>query len=427
MQEQNYKLSLDELARIEKPGISKNLINLLIQVSPVLVIIMSVAIITIIILLSVVLPIKERIALIQKTDDACKAAALGLSSISVEGITENKRDKINDYLNNLKLMNINGISSAQVIEYRKDEASSKDIKFGWIIGSLDYKDLDNIIPADKLNYLLNIKDFSKRTIQSANEVYYEYSYPVAVKVKDTETKTLLGAVSILFPEKDILKTYYESIKYTNQILYGSITAGILIVIFYLILTHLLKGKIEEVNLLNFIDSLTKIFNRKKFNEIVDYEVSRVKRYGNTLSLVMFDIDNFKTINETCGHDAGNIILANIAQLVKKLIRNTDFFARWGGEEFMILTPSTSKNEAADLSERIRVAVQEFNFPQVEKVTCSFGVSTFQDKPSKDHLTDIVGFFTKEPDLDDTIEDFLKRADTALHYAKEGGRNRVILQ
>ncbi|NOR57361.1 MAG: diguanylate cyclase, partial [Sulfurimonas sp.] len=162
-----------------------------------------------------------------------------------------------------------------------------------------------------------------------------------------------------------------------------------------------KEKLEKKA---FVDELTNIANRAKFNQVLEGELKKFKRYKEDLSLVMFDIDFFKNVNDSFGHQIGDNILSNLAQLVNSNIRDVDFFARWGGEEFIILLPSTDINAAVSFAEHIREYIEESVFTKNLKITCSFGVS---------QITKI-----------DNEESFLKRADDALYIAKKIGRNRV---
>jgi diguanylate cyclase (GGDEF)-like protein/PAS domain S-box-containing protein len=153
-----------------------------------------------------------------------------------------------------------------------------------------------------------------------------------------------------------------------------------------------------------IDALTNIYNRYKINEEIEEEFVRVNRYDEPFSLVMFDIDFFKKVNDTYGHDAGDEVLRTLSRIIKENIRETDKFGRWGGEEFMLLAPYCEKEEACRLAEKLRSSVEAYKFEDMGTITVSIGVSTYQEK--------------------DTKETILKRVDTALYEAKESGRNRV---
>ena len=136
-------------------------------------------------------------------------------------------------------------------------------------------------------------------------------------------------------------------------------------------------------------------------------VEQAKNMKSDLSIIMFDIDNFKKINDKYGHDIGDVILISIVKLVKKVIRKTDVFARWGGEEFMILAINSNKEQAEILAERIRKTIEFYNFHKAGTVTCSFGVTEFM--------------------IDDSLEEFIKRVDIALYDAKEQGKNKVFVK
>ncbi|MGE5339967.1 MAG: diguanylate cyclase [Candidatus Omnitrophota bacterium] len=163
---------------------------------------------------------------------------------------------------------------------------------------------------------------------------------------------------------------------------------------------------DELKRLSVTDRLTQIFNREKFDQAFKEEVKRLKRYGTELSLIMFDIDHFKQINDRCGHDGGDRVLVTLVQLVKKCIRETDIFSRWGGEEFMLLLPHTNLENASKLAERIRIRMMNAPLDGIGSVTCSFGVATFA--------------------AEDTEETLLKRVDNALYDSKRSGRNRVTV-
>lgn len=167
----------------------------------------------------------------------------------------------------------------------------------------------------------------------------------------------------------------------------------------------MKKMEEELKLLSQTDQLTQIYNRVKFVDSLEKEVARIRRYEADLSLIMLDIDHFKRINDNYGHDVGDEVLILLTKVVDTCIRETDIFARWGGEEFMILLPHTSLNNAAKLAERIREKIEKAEFPKVGTITSSFGVSQFVKW--------------------DNEESFTKRVDRALYKAKEKGRNRVI--
>ncbi len=165
----------------------------------------------------------------------------------------------------------------------------------------------------------------------------------------------------------------------------------------------LKAK-EKFFKISIHDYLTKIYNRKRFDELYKQEFERAIRYGVSLSLVLFDIDDFKQINDNCGHNVGDTVLQGLADYVRKNLRDSDIFARWGGEEFVILMPHADLDLAKQKSEQLRVGIEALSFVDANSVTCSFGVV--------------------EVLKDDTIITAFKRADEALYQAKHAGKNTV---
>ncbi len=153
-----------------------------------------------------------------------------------------------------------------------------------------------------------------------------------------------------------------------------------------------------------IDRLTGAFNRNRIDEILQQEVERTRRYQFPLSLILFDLDHFKGINDTYGHLSGDDILKAVVDIVKDNIRRTDFIGRWGGEEFMVLAPGTGLEQAAELADKIRSRIESHSFAMVGAVTISCGVATFKGE--------------------DRSIDLIKRADDALYLAKDKGRNTV---
>jgi diguanylate cyclase (GGDEF)-like protein len=152
------------------------------------------------------------------------------------------------------------------------------------------------------------------------------------------------------------------------------------------------------------DPLTGLFNRSKIDHQLTREMARSQRYHVPLSLILYDIDHFKSVNDTYGHQAGDRVLVQLSRLVGEHIRKSDILARWGGEEFMILVPEATGAMAVRLAENLRDAVREFAFETA--VTCSFGVAQFRNE--------------------DDMETFIARADGALYQAKINGRDRVEL-
>ncbi len=162
-----------------------------------------------------------------------------------------------------------------------------------------------------------------------------------------------------------------------------------------------KKRVEELSL---TDPLTLLANRRRLDMAIQNELSRAQRYGKPLSLIMADIDHFKRINDSCGHDAGDLVLCNFASILREKIRQNDIAGRWGGEEFLIVLPETTLDDAVYLAEKLRVEALSQNYEGVSwQVSASFGVSTFKG---------------------DSQQELIRRADDALYRAKNEGRNRV---
>lgn len=166
----------------------------------------------------------------------------------------------------------------------------------------------------------------------------------------------------------------------------------------------LEEHARELDLRASTDALTGVANRSKFNQELGAEVERARRYATPLSLVLCDVDHFKAINDTHGHQTGDSVLIAVCRLIEGHIRKTDLLARWGGEEFVVLVRNCAAGDAHDMAEKLRLMVAAEPYERVGRITCSFGVTQFR--------------------ADDSAESALARADAALYRAKQGGRNRV---
>lgn len=160
----------------------------------------------------------------------------------------------------------------------------------------------------------------------------------------------------------------------------------------------LEEKMEKITEISETDNMLGIHNRSKFFDVLETEISRSRRYKNDMSLIMFDVDNFKDINDKYGHQTGDKILIKITEIIESEIREIDLFARYGGDEFMILTPEINLTDAVKLAKRLRKAIEKADFTEVKKVSCSFGVAELKNE--------------------DDIDSLIKRIDDALYKAKE---------
>lgn len=167
----------------------------------------------------------------------------------------------------------------------------------------------------------------------------------------------------------------------------------------------LKSQILEN--LSATDTLTGLFNRRKLDEIFLQECERARRAQSPLTAIIADIDKFKMVNDTYGHQVGDQLLIEVVRLIQQGVRKIDTVARWGGEEFVILCPSTNLTGACSVAENIRTAIESYDFPLVGHKTCCFGVAEYRP--------------------DEVPEAVFKRADNALYRAKSGGRNQVCAE
>ncbi|WP_051298742.1 GGDEF domain-containing protein [Marinobacterium litorale] len=162
----------------------------------------------------------------------------------------------------------------------------------------------------------------------------------------------------------------------------------------------IRHLVEEAN----TDALTGILNRRRAMELLSHEVRRAHRYRRELSIILFDIDHFKDINDIYGHPVGDQVLRLCTRLAAGRIRDLDLLARTGGEEFMVITTETPGSGATELAERLRSAIESASFGLDQCVTASFGVS--QLRPGESFAA------------------LMQRADERLYWAKRQGRNRV---
>jgi len=154
------------------------------------------------------------------------------------------------------------------------------------------------------------------------------------------------------------------------------------------------------------DSLTGLYVRRYFMVKLQEEIHRAERNNKTISVIMADLDSFKTINDTYGHDAGDRALKTISHFLKKNIRGVDAIARYGGEEFVMMVPDADKDAAFGLAERLREELANVKLDKMPPITVSLGIATF-------------------PTDGNEVEELIKKADTAMYAAKRAGRNKSV--
>jgi len=169
-------------------------------------------------------------------------------------------------------------------------------------------------------------------------------------------------------------------------------------------TKELENKNKELQLLSVTDKLTNIYNRIMLDKTIDDEITKSKASKTQFGIILIDIDYFKNVNDTHGHQVGDMVLVAFSNILKENIRDIDLLGRWGGEEFLIVCSDSSLSKILSLAEQLRISIEKYNFPVITNKTASFGVSTYIEN--------------------DTAETIIGRADEALYKAKEEGRNRV---
>ncbi|WP_171974796.1 GGDEF domain-containing protein [Leptolyngbya sp. 'hensonii'] len=167
-----------------------------------------------------------------------------------------------------------------------------------------------------------------------------------------------------------------------------------------------KAEADVMSIAANVDYLTEIANRRATSQILQQILTQKRKTERSVAVILLDIDRFKHINDTFGHDVGDQVLITVASRLKKYLRSNDTLGRWGGEEFLIVLVDTTALEVTQLAERLRLVIAEQSFPLVGKVTASFGIALSLP--------------------DDTLELLVKRADEALYRAKAQGRDQIVV-
>ena len=163
-----------------------------------------------------------------------------------------------------------------------------------------------------------------------------------------------------------------------------------------------RKRVEE---LSITDQLTGLYNRRKFDEILEYEFNQCRRHNKTFSIIMLDIDDFKHVNDLYGHPIGDKVLVQTANLLKSMIRKSDTLCRWGGEEFVIICPFSDIKNTMNLAEKIRESFKEIDFELVGNKTISLGITVVND-------------------TDENVQEIISKVDKALYIAKNSGKDCV---
>jgi polar amino acid transport system substrate-binding protein len=269
-----------------------------------------------------------------------------------------------------------------------------------------------------------IHDLGLYSLKIAGQTPFKYFFRIAVPRSSTKLKPILDKAidSISARDRNQITQKWLSIKYDygfNYRLFWKIFAMVAVIVAVIIywnfkLSRLnrtiaeqneqLERKSAKLEQLSITDALTMLYNRMHINSRLTMEYDRSFRHARPLSVLMIDIDHFKKINDTYGHQSGDLVLKTIAGVMKETVRHTDVIGRWGGEEFLIICPETTLEGAKNIAEKLRQAIVAIDFSFKRKVSASFGVSQLKNEQK--------------------LDDLMNTADKALYAAKEKGRNRV---
>ena len=343
-----------------------------------------------------------------------EAIELGISGYLLKPVDREKMNsQLEVYAKIACLQKINKIQQEQILSQKEILQNIMDvednIKFVTDFNQISFTNTAFL----KFFNVISIDEFSEK-YKHVEEVFIkhdDYIYPQLVESCNKDlNETCFGElfytklneideakrVVLMLDSKFEPKTFYINISVINEEKH-----------LYLInLTDITKMTIERVKTEHkaYFDGLTGIFNRNKLEESFKQELLRVKRYNHPLSIAIIDIDHFKRFNDTHGHLVGDEVLIMLAQNVERKIRDTDVFARWGGEEFVIIFVETNAESAYKTAEHLREYIEQLEHKTAGKVTASFGITQYKDG--------------------DTLASLFKRCDDALYLAKENGRNRV---
>jgi diguanylate cyclase (GGDEF)-like protein len=240
-------------------------------------------------------------------------------------------------------------------------------------------------------------------------IFWIYFYPILAFFLKDKLYGIYWNVAFIFSVIALLFLYkggFIKLAYSEDTIVLSLITYSSIFIIMLFIKSNINFNYEQIEKLATTDSLTGIFNRFQIMKLLKMEVERADRYNKVFSVILFDIDNFKSINDTYGHQKGDMVLQKVASIFRENLRKTDYFGRFGGEEFIIVAPETKAEDAYKLAEKLRKILEKTKFDSIGKVTASFGIAQYEK--GKD------------------INKLLKEADDALYMAKREGKNRVCI-
>lgn len=296
------------------------------------------------------------------------------------------------FLSNLNLKSLleRTYPNINFIEINSRDAGFKDLKNGTIFGFID-----NIY---SLSSVIGQNNIDSIKINSSMDI--DLNMFMQINNSDVEFRDILNRVidKLTIDERKFILNKYQQILYHGNISYVEMAKFIIPLILLLAIFVYLNLKLRkeikkrkeaqtQLQKLANKDSLTNIFNRRKIEEICESEIKRLNRYSNTFSIIFFDLNDFKPINDIYGHQAGDEVLVKIASCIGKSIRASDSFGRWGGDEFLIILPQTTFAQAQLLIESLKKNLESivFDFNKDSKISCSFGAYEYKEGDNLDSL------------------------------------------
>ena len=265
--------------------------------------------------------------------------------------------------------------------------------------TISHKIDKNNLNSIKINTLLNHELNIYLQVEEKNKLFIPILNSAINRFSIEDKNTILNNYQFIFYPKNIDLLFIGKI----------IIPFILLLAIFIYFNFKLKKEItkrkeieQQLSELANKDSLTNIFNRRKIEELCELELLRTKRYKSDLSIIFFDINSFKIINDTLGHLLGDEVLVKISNIIEKSIRSIDAIGRWGGDEFLIILPETNLSQCKNIVSHLEKQLNELEFSKTIKVTCSFGIATYEEN--------------------DTLDSLLKKADESMYQEKSHHKN-----
>mgnify|MGYP000190350275 FL=1 len=265
--------------------------------------------------------------------------------------------------------------------------------------TISHKIDKNNLNSIKINTLLNHELNIYLQVEEKNKLFIPILNSAINRFSIEDKNTILNNYQFIFYPKNIDLLFIGKI----------IIPFILLLAIFIYFNFKLKKEItkrkeieQQLSELANKDSLTNIFNRRKIEELCELELLRTKRYKSDLSIIFFDINSFKIINDTLGHLLGDEVLVKISNIIEKSIRSIDAIGRWGGDEFLIILPETNLSQCKNIVSHLEKQLNELEFSKTIKVTCSFGIAAYEEN--------------------DTLDSLLKKADESMYQQKSHHKN-----